>query len=254
MTNSVSSHAKIGKNFKIGNFSIVHDNVCLGDNVEIGSFCIIGHPFSGTLDNKILSIGSNSVIRSHSIIYEGSTIGADFQTGHNVLIREKAQFGQGCRVGSNSDIEGDCSIGDFVHFHSYAHVGKGSKISDFVWIYSLVTLTNDPLPPSMISRPIILESGVVICVNSTVLPGTIMKKGSFASAATLVRGVIEEGMIVSGPECRPSGHVSTLVDWESGLRHPWMRHLEARYPESAHQRIRQLLKDISSSKFKESSV
>jgi len=43
--------------------------------------------FTGTI------IGKNAVIRSGTIIYCDVTIGDNFQSGHNVMIREKTRIG-----------------------------------------------------------------------------------------------------------------------------------------------------------------
>ena len=104
------------------------------------------------------------------MLYEGSEFGAGLQTGHHVLIREGTRAGRDLRIGSYSDIEGDCTIGDCGRFHGYAHVGRGSRIGNFVHLYSLTILLNDPLPPSNIMQPATLEDGVVVAVGATVMP------------------------------------------------------------------------------------
>ena len=246
----VSPRSHIGKNVTIGVCSVVHDNVVIEDNVVIDDHCIIGYPTSRELSDRRLTLGAGSRIRSHTVVYEGSDFRGGLETGHHTLIRENTKAGKKLRVGSFSDIEGDCSFGDYATCHSYVHVGKGSQIGHFVWLYSLVTLTNDPLPPSFIERPVILEDGVVVCVNCTVLPGTMMRKGSYAAAGTLVRGEIPTGAIVSGPDSAVSGHISTLIDSTTLQRHPWMNHYMQRYPAEAHDRIQKLGEEIKTSRFK----
>jgi acyl-[acyl carrier protein]--UDP-N-acetylglucosamine O-acyltransferase len=248
-TAQVSESAIIGRNVKIGRFSIINGNVVLGDNVTIGDLCVIGEPVTRDLHDRTLRIGADSTIRSHAVLYEGSSFGPGLQTGHHTMIREETVAGERLSVGSFCDIEGDCRIGDFVRCHSYVHVGRGSKIGDFVWLYSLVTLTNDPLPPSLLEAPVVLEDGVVVCVGSTVLPGVIMRKGAFAAAGTQVRGEVLMGRIVSGSDGQEHGHVASLFHMESETRHPWMRHLKSRYPERVHPRIAALEKEILASRF-----
>ena len=40
----ISSKAKIGVNVKIGHYSVIYDNVVIGDNTIIEGFCEIGYP------------------------------------------------------------------------------------------------------------------------------------------------------------------------------------------------------------------
>lgn len=237
---SIAPGARIGSDVHIGDFTTIHENVVLGDGCTIGDHCVIGAPAG---DAAPLQIGSGSNVRSHSVLYAGSTLGSGLETGHHVLIRAGTRAGEGLRVGSFSDIEGACEIGDFARLHSYAHVGRGSKIGHFVWLYSLTILTNDPLPFSKLHRPVVLEDGVVVAVGATLYPGAIMRLGSMAAARSMVKGEVPPGCIVSGDH-QVRGHVTKLKDLESGWRHPWMRHSGDAYPEKAQERIRQLLESI----------
>ena len=68
----------------------IYDNVKLGKNVTIEDFVIIGTPPKGSNEGELETIiGDNAIIRSHTVIYAGTTIGKNFQSGHHVLIREK---------------------------------------------------------------------------------------------------------------------------------------------------------------------
>ena len=56
----VSPRAKIGKNVTIGHFSVVHDNVIIGDNTTIEGYCEIGYS-TKLADKQPLIIGNNSL-------------------------------------------------------------------------------------------------------------------------------------------------------------------------------------------------
>lgn len=253
MRRDVHSTAIIGPNVElpdsvtIGAYTRIHDGVRLGDGVVVGDFCLLGGgPEAG---KSGLVVGSESVIRSHTVIYAGSSFGDVLETGHHVVIRENTQAGKNLRVGNFSDIEGDCSIGDYCRFHGYVHVGKGSRIGHFVWLYSLVTATNDPLPPSSLARPVIIGDGAVVCVGALLMPGVVIGAGAFISAGSKAEGKIPEGAVVSGDKGDVVSHVANLIEMESGLRHPWMRHLKDRYPDECHPRIHELMDMISKNKF-----
>jgi len=240
----IDPKAKLGRRVQIGHGARIYGSAHIGDDCQLGDHCIIGHPAGGRWSNQPVVLGSGATIRSHSVIYEGSEFGPKLETGHHVLIREGTIAGPNLRVGSFSDLEGDCTIGDFCRFHSYTHVGRGSRIGHFVWLYSLTTLTNDPLPPSDLVAAVVLEDGVVVCVGATLMPGTILRRGAYVSAQSTVSGEVPAGAVVSGPQGRIVSHVSFVMNLEHGIRHPWMGHFSSHYPEEAQPRLRQLREAI----------
>ena len=84
-------------------------------------------------ERKSLIIGQDSLIRSYSILYGGSTFGSRLITGYRVTVRERTKAGENLQIGTLSDIQGDCVIGNYVRFHSNVHIGMKSEIGNFVW-------------------------------------------------------------------------------------------------------------------------
>ncbi|MCU0718071.1 MAG: hypothetical protein MUC83_00090 [Pirellula sp.] len=226
---------------KIGDFVKIHPGVTLGVNVQIDDFCVIGQP--GPMGSgSTLHVPDGSIIRSHSIIYSGSTFGARLETGHHVVIREGTSAGKNLRVGNFSDIEGDCRIGDFCRFHGYVHVGKGSVIGNFVWLFSLVTLTNDPLPPSNVREGVTIEDGVVVCVGCTLMPGSSIGKGTVIAAGCQVKGVQPAAVLVcEGAKQTPLRNLRSL---KHKLQFPWTSHFRHAYPKEAQQALEELDADL----------
>jgi acetyltransferase-like isoleucine patch superfamily enzyme len=237
---AIEPGARIGRDVRIGHATRVYASAVIEDGCRIGDFCIIGHPTDDDGAAAPLRIGRGSTVRSHSVIYAGSEFGEGLETGHHVLIREGTSAGANLRVGSYSDIEGRCRIGDYGRFHGYVHVGRGSRIGHFVWLYSLATLTNDALPPSAAFAPVEIEDGVVVCVGATLMPGTVLRRGCFVAAQSCARGVCPPGAVISGPEGRVVSHVSLLRSLEHGLQHPWMTHFDGGYPPEARARLKAL--------------
>lgn len=239
-TSFVSKRAFIGRNVKIGHFTVVHDNVAIEDGVTIGDHCSIGIATSASVKERVLRIGARSTIRSHAVIYEGSQLGEGFQAGHHVMIRENSVVGRYVSIGSFSDLEGDCWVGDCSRCHSYVHISKGTRVGRFVWLFSLVTLTNDALPPYDTEEPTLIKDGACVLVGCTVYPGTIMEEGCYAAAGSQVRGVVPIGQVVCGQDGAISGHVTGLIHRESRRSLPWMANLLHRYPEEFHDDLRGL--------------
>ena len=187
----ISNSAKIGKNVKIGDNTTIYDNVIIGDNTTICDNCAIGEPLSKYYENNKYEnpptvIGKNSLIRSYTIVYAGSTFGNNLNTGHRVTIREYTEFGNNCRIGTISDIQGHCKFGNHCWLHSNVHIGQKSKVGNFVMIYPYVVLTNDPTPPSNELRGVEIKDFAQISVFSVLLPGVKIGQHALVGANSTV--------------------------------------------------------------------
>jgi len=227
----VSDKAIIEANVKIGAYTIIYDNVEIAENTIIEAFCEIG--VSNHLSNgDILYIGANSHIRSHSVFYEGSVFLESLVTGHRVTVREKVNAGKNLQIGTLSDLQGHCEIGDFVRFHSNVHIGQKSKIGDFVWIFPYVVLTNDPHPPSDTLLGVTVEDYAVIATMTVILPGATISNGCLIGAHSSVKGVTEANMIYAGSPAKKICSTSKIKLHDgSGDAYPWRKHFHRGYPE-----------------------
>lgn len=228
----VSDKARLGQGVSVGPFTIIHDDVEIGDNTVIESHCEIGRPAPSEEDRSTLVVGKNSVIRSHSVFYNGSTFGERLLTGHNVMVREKTIVGKNLHIGTLGDIEGHCHIGDYVRFHSNVHIGQKSKVGNFVWIFPYVVLTNDPHPPSDVMEGVTVEDYVAIATMSVVLPGVTIKTGALVGAHSSVTKDVEADSVVVGSPARFMCNTSRikLKDGTGGRAYPWRRHFVRGYP------------------------
>jgi len=227
----VSEKAVIGANVKIGAYTIIYDNVEIAENTVIEAFCEIGISNHLSGDEK-LYIGSNSHIRSHSIFYEGSVFLESLVTGHRVTVREKIKAGKNLQIGTLSDLQGHCDIGDYVRFHSNVHIGQKSKIGNYVWIFPYVVLTNDPHPPSDTLLGVTVEDYAVIATMSVILPGAIISRGCLVGAHSSVKGVTEADMIYAGSPAKKICSTSKIkLHDKSGNAYPWRKHFHRGYPD-----------------------
>ena len=250
----ISKNAIIGKNISLGYNCIVEDNVVLGNNIyidnnviiregtvigdnsSIGANSIIGeHLNSFYLNHKKsgekLVIGDNAIIRSNTIIYTDSVIGNNLQTGHHVTIREKSKIGNYVSIGTISDIQGYCIIGDYVRMHSDVHIGQGTKIDNFVWIFPRVTFTNDPIPPSDILKGSHVHEYAIIATNSVILPGKNIAKDSLVGAGSVVTKDVDEYSVVCGNPAKHVSDIRDIINKETGEKHyPWREHFGKNMP------------------------
>jgi UDP-3-O-[3-hydroxymyristoyl] glucosamine N-acyltransferase len=235
----IESGAQVHPSARIGAYVRICSGAVIGPGCEIGDFCVIGQPTkTPAYAGRKVTVGEGSIIRSHTVIYEGSDLGPRLETGHHVVIREGTRAGVNLRVGNYTDVEGTCEIGDYCRFHGYVHVGRGSRIGHFVWLFSLTTLTNDPLPPSHLQSPVVIEDGVVVAVGCTLMPGTRLGEGAFVAAGSFPKGVVPPAAVYSQGQVRVA--VTRLASLEGRISHPWMSHFKDAYPPEAHARLADL--------------
>lgn len=210
--------------------AIIYPNVVLHDNTFIGPYCIIGEPTAGYYKDpnnyvfQTTEIGEGSVIRSNTIIYEGNKIGKNFQTGHHVTIREGITIGNNCSVGTLSDLQGKAKIGDFVRMHSNVHIGQGTEIDDFAWIYPYVVATNDKYPPLDTMEGCKIGKYAVVATGSILLPGVRIGDNSMVAAGAVVSKDVGEGRVVKGV---PAKDICAIEDIKMNGEtiYPWKDHM-----------------------------
>jgi acetyltransferase-like isoleucine patch superfamily enzyme len=228
----VSAKAHIGQNVNIGPFTIIYENAIIGEGTTIESFCEIGYP-SFLAEGRSLIIGANSLIRSHSLFYQGSAFGDGLVTGHRVTVRENVIAGVNLQIGTLADLQGDCEIGNYVRTHSRVFIAKQAKIGNFVWIMPCVALTNDPHPPSNCVVGVTVEDYVVIATMSVILPGITLGQHSLVAAHSLVNRDVKALTVVGGSPAKKICEASEikLRDGSGRNAYPWPAHFHRGYPE-----------------------
>jgi acetyltransferase-like isoleucine patch superfamily enzyme len=228
----VSPDAIVDPDVEIGPFSIIHANVELRSGVKIGAYCELGKPTP--LGNRTpLVIGSASHIRSHSVFYESSSFGEGLVTGHHVTVRENTVAGAYFQIGTASEIQGDCSIGEHVRFQSNVFVGKKTVIRNFVWVLPYVVLTNDPTPPSEVLIGCTIEDYACLAAACLVLPGIKVGKHALVAAKACVTNDVPPYMVVAGIPARVVGETRNikLRDGTDRSAYPWTNHFTRGYPQ-----------------------
>jgi acetyltransferase-like isoleucine patch superfamily enzyme len=195
-----------GKNYKI------YPNVKIGKNAKIGDFVIIGLPVKGPKASKTV-IGDNAVIRSHTVIYAGNIIGDNFQTGHNVLIREDNKIGCNVSIGSGSNIEHHLEINDGVRIHSHVFIPEFTVLEKKAWIGPSVVMTNAPHPCCPKAKECLrgprIKKGARIGANSTILPAVEIGQEALVGAGSVVVSDVAPQTVVVG---NPAKKVKNIGD------------------------------------------
>lgn len=224
----VSDRASLGNEVTVGPFAVIHEGVEVGDGSFIGSHSVLGEPvgdyYGGGASTRATCVGVDAIVRSHSVIYAGVSIGAGFRTGHHVTIREGSVIGHDVQVGTMSDLQGDLRVGDHVRLHSNVHLGQLSVVEDFVWLFPYVLLANDPHPPSdTCTQGATVRRFAVVATRSTVMPGIEIGEHALVGAMSLVNRDVDRETVVIGAPARPRGSVRDVqcTHGELDAVYPW---------------------------------
>ena len=192
---------------------LVFPNTELGEGSEVQPFAILGLASSQQGAESRLQIGAFALIRSHTVIYAGSVIGARFQTGHGVLVRESNRIGNDVSIGSHSVIEHHVEIGDRVRVHSNTHVPEYTILEADSWIGPGVNLTNARYPLGKNAKADMrgprVRKGAIVGANATILPGVEIGERALVGAGAVVIADVPAGKIVVG---NPARIVRDIVD------------------------------------------
>jgi len=180
--------------------------VRLGPARQIDRLAIIGEVPGRPLDDPTLWIGDGAIVRSFTIIYAGSRIGARLETGHHVVIREENQIGDEFRIWNHSTVDYGCVIGHRVRIHNHVYVAQFTTIEDDVFLAPGVMIANDshPLCAQCLKGPTI-RRGARIGINVTLLPGVVVGEKALVGAGAVVTKDVPPGAVAVGNPARVVG-------------------------------------------------
>jgi len=188
--------------------------VRLGEKAVIDDGVVLGYlPVRG--GHIVLTIGSGAHVRRGTIIYGGSRIGYNLETGHNVIIREENDIGDNFRIWNNSVIDYGCHIANDVKIHNKVYVAQFSTIEDDVFLAPGVTLANDLHPGCPHSHECMrgpyIKKGAQIGINCTILPRVVIGEYSVIGAGSVVTRDIPDGAVAYGNPAEVKCDIESLT-------------------------------------------
>jgi acetyltransferase-like isoleucine patch superfamily enzyme len=194
---------------------VVLPGVDLGEGAELQPFVYLGVPPYGVAAGELRThLGPGAILRSHTVIYAGNMIGARFQTGHGVMVRELNTIGDDVSVGTGSVIEHHVTIGNRVRMHSRVFVPECCVLEDDAWLGPNVVLTNARYPRSPGVKEtlagVTVRQGAKLGANCTVLPGLEIGAEALVGAGSVVTNSVPPGAVVAGNPARVINDLARL--------------------------------------------
>lgn len=204
----------------------IFKNVALGHGTVVDETATIGLPPANAADGERPTvIGPGATIRSHTVVYAGTTIGARFSAGHGALVRESNVLGDDVSVGTNAALEYGNRVGNRVRIHTGCFL-ENCVVEDDVFIGPNVVFTDDPHPACPRYRDCVggatVRRQVSIGANVTVLPGVEIGAGALVGAGSVVAASVPAGVVVAGNPARVVKKVEELVCWPGFFKRPYV--------------------------------
>jgi acetyltransferase-like isoleucine patch superfamily enzyme len=199
---------------------IAEELLTIGAGCDVGPGVIVGYKTGRPIADHRLVLGPGAMLRSGTVIYGGSTIGARLQTGHHVVIREENRIGDDLQIWNHSTVDYGCVIGDRVKIHCACYVAQYTTIEDEVFLAPGVIVANDPFPihPEIMRGPTI-KRHARIGVNVTLMPFITIGEYSLIGGGSVVTKDIPPHSVAYGS---PAKVVKSIFDLEPkyGLTKP----------------------------------
>ena len=118
------------------------------------------------------------------------------------VVLKGAKIGRNCNICAHTFIENDVIIGDNVTVKCGVQLWNGLRIGNNVFLGPNVTFCNDKYPKSgnhdFECLQTVVEDGVSIGANATILPGVRLGKGCVVGAGAVVTKNVPPGITVVG--------------------------------------------------------
>jgi len=186
----------------------------VGTGMRADPHVTLGYPGDRVPTGPVV-VGPDARLRSGTVVYLGTRIGARFQSGHHVVVREQCDIGDDVSVWSNTVIDYGCRIGNSVKIHSNCYVAQYTEIGAGAFLAPGVTVANDLYPGDDDSREHMsgpfIGAGAQVGVNVTLLPFVRLGEGCLVGAGAVVSRDVPAGMVAFGNPAVVRGRVADLT-------------------------------------------
>ncbi len=154
-------------------------------------------------------------VHETAIVEEGATLGDGTKVWHFAHVRRGAQIGSNCTLGKGVFVDGGVIVGNDVKVQNHVSLFNGVTLGDSVMVGPSAVFTNDLRPRSGDAwqlTPTVVEEGVGIGANATIVCGATLGAWSMVGAGTVVVGDVPAYALVVGNPSRRIGWVNKAGD------------------------------------------
>lgn len=229
MNNYISEKAKLGNNVTVGRFTVIEEDVLIGDNCLIGHNVVIhkGTEISNNVridDNTVIGkqpmravnsifkdekefagakISDGCLVGAGVIVYCGCEIGEKTLVADLATIRENVIIGSKTIIGRGVAVENFCKVGSNCKLETNVYLTAYSEVEDFVFIAPGVVTSNDNFAARSKERynhfkGVTIKKGGRVGAQATILPGKVINEDAFVAAGSVVTKDVEKETIVAG--------------------------------------------------------
>jgi UDP-N-acetylglucosamine acyltransferase len=172
--NNIIETENIGRNFILGEYSIIRRNVTIGDDTEIRENCVIGslpmaYSDEGTPNQKRLIpagniiIGNNVFINSHCdvvmAVKDSTIIEDDVILGQRVIVGHDSHIHRNVNIMNSATLNGHVTIKERTYIGSMANIRNRVTIGEHTVIGMGSNVTKD-IPDNVIAygNPCVVQS------------------------------------------------------------------------------------------------
>ena len=163
-------------------------------------------------------MSSSVFIHETAVVDHPVELGEGTKVWHFCHIMSGAKLGRGCSLGQNVFVAGNVVMGDNCKVQNNVSLYDGVQLGDDVFLGPSCVFTNVSTPRSAVNRrgqyePTILEDGVTVGANATIVCGHRIAAHAFIAAGAVVTRDVPAYALMMGVPAR-------LVGWtcSCGLR------------------------------------
>lgn len=202
--------AVLGRDVVIHPFVVIGAGVTLGDGVEVFPGAVIGKEPKGAGATarsegfeRTVTVGANSSIGPHAVIFYDVTIGRNTLIGDGASIRERCRVGDFCIISRYVTLNYNATVGNRSKIMDLSHITGNCTVGDDVFVSIHVSTTNDNrmgkrgYQEEDIVGPRI-EDGALIGAGASILPGVRIGKSAVVGSGAVVTKDVPAGTVVMG--------------------------------------------------------
>ncbi len=210
----VRESATLASGCRVHPHAFIGPGVTLGENVEVFHGAVVGREPKGAgatarrIDfEPVISIGANSSIGPHAVIYFDVTLGENCLVGDSASIREKCRVGHRCIISRHVSLNYNVQVGDGVKVMDATHLTGNTVVEDGAFISTHVATANDNAmsragyDDARVTGPTV-GRGAVIGAAATLLPSTVVGPDATVAAGAVVTREVPAGTTVMGMPAR----------------------------------------------------